>query len=119
MKRSASRDANATSLAGGYHLHTDAGGLSLPCLHPGHPLSQDRRVVDGEPHEDGARGRRPFRWRYGGANHPQDSCIIPIAAPSTRPSRSVSASKMSVSFLRWEGPGVLWTTPWQRASSPP
>jgi hypothetical protein len=58
MKRSASRDANATSLAGGHHLHTDAGGLSLPCLHPGHPLPQDRRVVDGLPHEDGASGRR-------------------------------------------------------------
>jgi hypothetical protein len=51
----------------------------------------------------------PSRWQYGGASHPQDSCIIPIAAPSTPRSRSASASKMSVSFLRWEGPGVPWT----------
>jgi putative transposase len=41
----------------------------------------------------------PSRWQYGGASHPQDSCIIPIAAPSTPRSRSASASKMSVSFL--------------------
>ena len=58
MKRSASRDANATSLAGGHHLHTDAGGLPLPGFHPGHPLPQDRRLVGGLLHEDGARGRR-------------------------------------------------------------
>jgi putative transposase len=40
-------------------------------------------------------------------------------ASSTRRSRSVSASKRSASFLRWEGPEPLWTTPWRRASSPP
>jgi transposase InsO family protein len=59
MKRSASRDANATSLAGGHHLHTDAGELSLPGFHLGHPLQKDRRLVDGLAHEDRARGRRP------------------------------------------------------------
>jgi hypothetical protein len=46
-------------LAGGHHLHTDAGGLSLPGLHPGHTFEKDRRLVDGLPHEDGARGRCP------------------------------------------------------------
>ena len=46
-------------LAGGHHLRTDAGRLSVSGLHPGHPFEKDRRVGDGEPHEDGARGRRP------------------------------------------------------------
>jgi hypothetical protein len=46
-------------LAGGHHLHTDAGRLPLPGLHLGRPLAQDRRVVDGLSHEVGTRGRRP------------------------------------------------------------
>jgi putative transposase len=55
----------------------------------------------------------------GDASHPQDSFIIPTAAPSTRRSRLASALRRSASSPRWEGPELPWTTRWRRASSPP